>query len=191
MLDTTAETNINRAPNQQHLPPSIWTEEKTAQFKDMHARNESYAVIAAALGPGFSRNAVAGRAYRLGLPKREPTARSVRIRRANDGGAMQQRITNKHLQKVKTLNGGVRVEESVVREELAPRADFLGITLLDLERSHCRFPKGEGAGILFCGQKVISGESWCVGCYPLVYLPPRPRAERGYHPIGGSKPTVF
>jgi hypothetical protein len=69
-----------------------------------------------------------------------------------------------------------------VREELAPRADFLGIALLDLESKHCRFPKGEGAGILFCGQKVISGESWCVGCYPLVYLPPRPRAERGYHP---------
>jgi hypothetical protein len=143
MLDTTAETNINRAPNQQHLPPSIWTEEKTAQFKDMHARNESYAVIAAALGPGFSRNAVAGRAYRLGLPKREPTARSVRIRRANDGGAMQQRITNKHLQKVKTLN-----------------------------------------------QKTISGESWCVGCYPLVYLPPRPRAARAYHPLAVDPSSV-
>ena len=41
---------------------------------------------------------------------------------------------------------------------------FLGVTLLDLEPYHCRFPVGEGENIRFCGQRRLETSSYCKEC---------------------------
>lgn len=198
MLDKTAETNINVEPNRQHLPPSLWTDERVEQLKKLWTEGRTATQAAAVLG-GFEhcddggRSAICGKVHRLGLSGRVRENSSI-PRRTRSTAATQsntaRRIT-KTLKVRSPSNGGVVVVESIVREEAPPRADFLGIALLDLEQGMCRFPRGAGPSISFCGQKTISGESWCRNCYKIVYLPPRPPVARAYHPLGSSKPAVF
>lgn len=199
MLDKTAATNINLAPNRQDLPASLWTDEKIARLKEMRAAGSSYSKIGDALG--FTRGAISGKVDRLGLDKR------ARAPKRSDGGALARRLRSKgaadadraatqriaHRLKVRppSHGGGAVMVESIIREEAPPRPEFLGIALLDLQRGQCRFPQGEGASILFCGQKTISGESWCRDCYRIVYQAPRPVTSRAHLPTSGSKPAVF
>jgi hypothetical protein len=125
------------------------------------------------------------RAKRKGRPKRA----------ADIDRGTRQRIAKRLKLRQPSHGGGAVMVESVIREEPPPRPEFLGIALLDLQRRQCRFPQGEGASISFCGQKVISGESWCRDCYRIVYQAPRPAPPSieaaPYLPTGGTKPAVF
>jgi hypothetical protein len=124
---------------------------------------------------------IAGARQRKGRPKRA----------ADIDRGTRQRIAKRLKVRQPSHGGGAVMVESVIREEPPPRPEFLGIALLDLQRRQCRFPQGEGASISFCGQKTISGESWCRDCYRIVYQAPKPRIERPYLPTGGTKPAVF
>lgn len=169
---------------------STWTEERTELLKRLWGDGDSCSQIAAALNCGFSRNAIIGKIARLGLSGRVKIAKPrSKVAHDRDRGT-KQRIVAKMLKVRSPSNGGTRVEPVVIREEPPTPPDFLGIRLLDLERGQCRFPRGEGINITFCGQPVVSGESWCRFCYRIVYAPPRPRVERPYLPTGGSKPRV-
>jgi hypothetical protein len=165
----------------------------------MRAEGASYSKIGDALG--FTRGAISGKVDRLGLDKR------ARAPPRSDGGALARRLRSKarpipiapprnaSRKRLKVRQpshgGGAVMVESVIREEPPPRPEFLGIALLDLKRACADFPQGEGMSISFCGQKTISGESWCRDCYRIVYQAPRPITPRPYLPTGGSKPAVF
>lgn len=47
------------------MPAFTWTDDMTTKLREMHARGDSYGIIAAELG--LNRNAVAGKCKRLGL----------------------------------------------------------------------------------------------------------------------------
>lgn len=219
--------SIIEHPNRKFLPPSVWTEEKTAQLKKLQADGDSAAEIAGAMGMtrnavlgklqrlgmaeefhpvwteestaeliklwceglsyrqigarlGLSRNTVMGKGQRLRLSERYPRGgykppQPKRTARAADADrSAKQRIAK--VFKVRATHGRTEVAKSVVREEAPPPPDFLGIALIDLEHGMCRFPRGgDGEPFIFCGQKVISGESWCPNCYRRVFQPPRTR----------------
>jgi GcrA cell cycle regulator len=75
------ETNISLAPNRANLPPSTWTDERVEQLKTLWADGLSCGQIAGELNCGFSRNAVIGKVYRLGLPERAKRKAAAKARR--------------------------------------------------------------------------------------------------------------
>jgi len=159
------------ATNHAHLPPSPWTEEKTARLREMHAAGKRYPIIGAALG--FTRNAIAGKVLRLGLdkrarPKTRPRTARIGKTRADSDRGVTQRIAQK-LRIRSEANGGAQIVECVVRDELPQPAEFLGVTFADLADEHCRFPRGEGASIVFCGQPRLAGKPYCGFCCSLAY----------------------
>lgn len=190
MLDKTTTSNFERGA-------ATWTDERVELLKKLSGRKLSASEIAHELGAGITRCAVIGKMKRLGL-RSEMTksegasrSRSPRVTRsksaANKDRGATQRIARILRVRSPSHGGGAVIVESVVREEPPPPPDFLGIRLLDLENWHCRFPRGEGTSITFCGQPVISGFSWCSHCLSIVTALPRPRAEPSYFPTGHAR----
>lgn len=177
--------------NRKLLPPSPWTDVREAILRRGWDDGLTCGQIANELNCGFSRNAVIGKATRLKLPKR----RDAYVRRAKQSANNDRSAT----MRIKTLkvrgpsNGGAVVVESVVREELPQRADFLGIALLDLDADQCRYPRGgdNGVPITFCGQTKLDGQSYCRHCSRIVYQPSIRPVLRPYYATGRSKPAVF
>lgn len=173
----------------------IWTKAVVARLIKLWRDGMSYRQIAAELG--LSRNTVMGKGVRLKLSKIYPRARVTPVSRgkagANSDRAATQRIAAKLLKVRHPQNGGVAEVNLVVRDEGPRRADFLCVGLLDLEKHHCRFPRGgdEGEPITFCGQPKMDGESYCLAHHRIAYNAPKPRIERPYHPTGGTRPAVF
>ncbi len=148
---------------------SAWTDERVEQLRTLWAGNaHSCAAIAAELGGGLSRNAVIGKALRLGLPqkghvhstprnkpKRQPVARVV-IQRSGRGY-----ISTADDQPL----DGVDVSSIAELEAQPTPSTFLGITLANLEREHCRYPRDIDGARLFCGQPKIADSSYCAACH--------------------------
>lgn len=191
MLDTT---------NHAHLPPSSWTDEKVAMLKKMHADGTEYPLIGAALG--MTRHAVAGKAFRLGLPKRE-VSQSPRRSRGGQGRADRDRSTTMRIKKLRVrgpANGGAQIVECVVREPDPEIAEFNAAvpigqrcTLLELTDETCHFPIGEvgDPGFFFCGAAIPEGSIYCGYHARVCYQPLVRPAPRPYLPTGGSKLRVF
>lgn len=136
---------------------SIWTETRVQQLRQFWSDGLSCSQIAAALDCVVTRNAVIGKVNRLGLParKRKPLTILSRAEKAR-----RQQLRRQHPQK--------RRPPTKVRERVRP-VEFLGIRLPDLGCRQCRFPRGEGADITFCGQITKPGESFCPYCCGIVY----------------------
>lgn len=180
MLDTTSPAN------RKFLAPSGWTPDRVARLKELLVVGYSATAIALDLG-GVTRNAVCGKIDRLGLTGHQPRKQQPRrtARTANSDRRTTQRI--KTLKVRAPANGGARVEESIVREEPPQPVEFLGIAFIDLDEQHCRFPRGEGRDIRFCGQPRKDERPYCWACCRIAYQPPRAHIERAYLPTGGSK----
>lgn len=54
------------------MSTSIWTDDAVAELRRRWEAGETASAIAKALGRRFTRNAVIGKAHRLGLPARAP-----------------------------------------------------------------------------------------------------------------------
>ena len=113
---------------------NVWTEERLDELKKLWAKGLSISQIGEALG--VSRNAIAGKAHRMGLPKRpSPISRS------------------------KTE----KPEPSIVEAEqdLPLR---LELRQLEWSRSKCCWPTGDPKknGFVFCGNAVVPGRPYCL-----------------------------
>jgi GcrA cell cycle regulator len=116
---------------------TTWTDEQIEHLRQRHADGLSFSEIACEL-PGFSRNAVIGKAQRLGLAAR------VTISQRRPAPAKR-----------------VRGRASKITPQPAPEPKPPEpVRLFDLEPHHCRWPvSGEGADTLFCGASKRSGSS--------------------------------
>jgi GcrA cell cycle regulator len=95
---------------------------------------------------GISRGAVLGKAHRLGLT----THRKVRQAKPRKPLPLTYRP-------LKTLPPVMPI-----MDEPAPASpEFLGLSLLELKASSCRYPHGEAAPFFFCGQPQQDGSSYC------------------------------
>jgi GcrA cell cycle regulator len=102
---------------------------------------------------GISRGAVLGKAHRLGLT----THRKVR--------QAKRKPLPLTYRPLKTLPPVMPI-----MDEPAPASpDFLGLSLLELKASSCRYPHGEAAPFFFCGQPQQDGSAYCTYHHRLTH----------------------
>ena len=113
---------------------NVWTDERLEELKKLWAQGLSISQIGEALG--VSRNAIAGKAHRLGLPRRPSP------------------ISKPKAEKPKV--------EPVVEEQDLPLR--LELRQLVWSRSKCCWPTGDPKknGFVFCGDTVVPGKPYCL-----------------------------
>lgn len=113
---------------------NVWTDERLEELKKLWAQGLSISQIGEALG--VSRNAIAGKAHRMGLPKRPSP------------------ISKSKAEKPKV--------EPVVEEQDLPLR--LELRQLVWSRSKCCWPTGDPKknGFVFCGDTVVPGKPYCL-----------------------------
>lgn len=145
-------------------PASWWTTERIDELKARWADGESASVIANAMH-ATSRNAVIGKANRLGLfrskvtpPKRKRIRKSLRY------------VDNRF----------VIVEEPQIMIKEPPPPIFKNpVSFAELADCHCRWPGEPGPQILFCGEPKLNGYSYCPHHCQIAFAKP------------GARPTVM
>ena len=113
---------------------NVWTDERLEELKKLWAQGLSISQIGEALG--VSRNAIAGKAHRVGLPKRPSP------------------ISKPKAEKPKV--------EPVVEEQDLPLR--LELRQLVWSRSKCCWPTGDPKKnrFVFCGDTVVPGKPYCL-----------------------------
>lgn len=152
----------------------IWSVERVEQLKKLFADGLSFSAIANEMACGLSRNAVLGKASRLGLvrgravtakPERTPRAPSAKPSRFTVGIAppsLTPRSGNNIVDRLKAS----AADPGVSDELMQPSADGVGLSLIDLTNGSCRWPIGDPLqeGFLFCGDSsadFASGRPYC------------------------------
>lgn len=142
----------------EHDPPSqtsrnrCWPCERIEQLKQLWNEHLlSASQMAARLG--ITRGAVLGKAHRLNLPPHKSMLARERKPIAP--------------RRPKRLPAVMPVVDELPPAEPA----FLGLTLLELKATTCRFAKGDAAPFLFCGQPVQDGSSYCPHHHRMTHLP--------------------
>ncbi len=142
-----------------------WTDEKVAVLRQYWGSGKSASEIAEMIG-GMSRNAVIGKAHRLGLAGRPSPIkeRKARPKAPSPSHASPATTTTPATPKVPLDN--------VV--ELLPGG---GATILSLTERMCRWPHGDPKkpGFRFCGKPAADGTSYCADHLKLAYQPPQPK----------------
>lgn len=110
---------------------------------------------------GVSRNAVIGKAHRLGLASKMSDS------------DVRKRLVSRKVRYPEYRQKATRFVV-VPKPEPVPH-NFLGLEIWDLTLTTCRYPKGTGP-YLFCGQPVMEGSSWCPHCHEKATEPRRRRA---------------
>jgi len=129
-----------------------WTDERVELLSRLWREGHTARQIAEQLGNGITRNAVIGKANRLGLSK--PSKSSVTRAQRKDE------------------------REAKVQPLQAPQGE--GATIFSLTSSTCRWPIGDpgDADFHFCGAKCTPGQSYCDYHAAMAYQAPQPRNRR-------------
>ena len=131
----------------------VWTDERVQKLRDLQAAGLSYSQIARILGANLTRNAVLGKAYRMGLrcPEKAPLhKRRARKRSRQAARAFRERGGEPYNPKPPT---------PLPVEDIQP--DKL-VAFADLTDTGCRWIYGDpctGGG--FCPQTKVEGLPYC------------------------------
>ena len=113
---------------------NVWTDERLNELKKLWAEGLSISQIGEALG--VSRNAIAGKAHRMGLPKRPSPISKSKAEKA----------------------------EPVVLDEEQDLPLRLELRQLVWSRNKCCWPTGDPKknSFVFCGDSVVPGKPYCL-----------------------------
>ena len=113
---------------------NVWTDERLEKLKELWTQGLSISQIGEALG--VSRNAIAGKAHRMGLPKRPSPISRTKVEKP-------------------------KVVMPEVAENLPLR---LELRQLEWSRSKCCWPTGDPKkyGFVFCGDVIVPGKPYCL-----------------------------
>lgn len=140
-----------------------WTEEKMNELRDHWNAGLAAGAIAEKLGDGISRNAVIGKAHRLGLAARPSPVK------AGDPAAIVAR------------------PGATARPARAPKppAKPQRTTLLDLSDKVCKWPINHpgDADFHFCGKPSNAGFPYCAEHCAVAYQAQQPRRDRPNRPL--------
>jgi GcrA cell cycle regulator len=171
-----------------------WPDEAIETLRKLWAEGVSAAQIAKEIGNSITRNAVIGKLHRLGLHLREHDE-TKQIKKQPlpalsaaaqiDGAAKQangryaQKVEHWHARSAEVAKASIRqrpLEVGTLADgnegnwPHLPSAANGSISFHDLKAHHCRFPFGQRAPFLFCGEPRASNSSYCAEhrrlCYP-------------------------
>ena len=159
-----------------------WSEEQTALLRKLWAEGFSGGQIAKQMRCGLSRNAVIGKAYRIGCPHRVEK---------NQSDAERQRIARTRSRaKAARRRAVVFVPNSVIkptkaetlRAELALIAALPPVdptaTMANIGPDVCRYMNGDPqTDATLCGRPAIDGRSYCAHHHKLCYQTSKPKAR--------------
>ncbi len=153
------------------MAPHGWRNDKVTKLLKLHAAGLSCSAMAAAMGPGYTKNSVIGKLHRLGLTGVNNTKRR---------GNLSKRLRPKQQPKEHTIP-----KFSVHEMPVEQSDDKAIVSHDDLQPTHCRYipasidPKVAGPKTpIFCGAEKLPGLPYCAAhaqrCYkPLTMLRPR------------------
>jgi GcrA cell cycle regulator len=134
---------------------AVWLKEYDDALRAHVGAGRSYAVAASEINAKFrtkfSRNAVIGRAQRIGL--------SGLVRRIPSDSVRTRRPTEPKKPKLPPAPPP-RPDAETVKLRCAA-VNPCHTRLVDLEPHQCRYPYGEGQSITFCGHAALDGKSYC------------------------------
>ena len=144
---------------------SGWTKDRADQLIHLWATGLSCAKIAAKIGGGISRNAVIGKAHRLGLESRPSPVKFL----DGSGRTTQRRATKAH-KEIHTLIAPLFDDGPAPTHTAAP-------VILGSSTATCQWPHGNVGepGFGFCGAASAAGRPYCAEHVKLAYLPPKRR----------------
>jgi GcrA cell cycle regulator len=142
---------------------TTWTMERIALLKSRIDAGFSCGQIAREMG--VSRNAVIGKANRLGLS---------RLKRATAGNLEQSRNNSRSnlVTPRERLARALKAKPQLALPE-APADSTARCSLLELQQWHCRWPIGDPrcGDFGFCGGKPVDGLPYCLGHARMAYRP--------------------
>lgn len=146
-----------------------WTDERIETLKQLWDVGLSGSQIAERLG-GLSRNAVIGKANRLGLASREKISLGAGVSKAPKARAATTRKAAPDLKAIAAVKAIIDRPPPQVIETL-PLPKSLELSLLEVKDGDCRWPTGEKADITFCGHNIHEGKPYCAYHCRLAYNP--------------------
>jgi GcrA cell cycle regulator len=159
-----------------------WPETHDAALKNYFGSGMSFRQIAAAvnaeMGTNYSRNAVLGRASRLGLRSTVPKGRGPSMRAKRPKPEKAQVIRFKPAAKAPTV--AEREEIKLRCAEVVP----LNVPLTQLQPGQCRWPYGDDFPFTFCAHPATEGSSYCMPHFCLA-LGTGTEAERAADRMSG------
>jgi GcrA cell cycle regulator len=146
----------------------LWTAEAVEVLKNLALAGRSASVIAATLGAA-SRNAVIGKANRIGIRLNGDGRASTSDRPARGGRGSFPAHTRAPNRKAAWAFAEAEVQE------------MRRVGFEDIHEFVCRWPLGDpmSEDFVYCGLKAATGHSYCAGHCRLAYQPPKARARRG------------
>ena len=140
-----------------------WTDERVDLLKKLWKKGLSASQIAEELGD-VTRNAVIGKAHRLGLSSRPSPLKKA----AKAAPEKKAKPAAKKKPAAKPKPKAVEKEEPAV------------ITILTLTERMCKWPLGHPGDddFRFCGRKTVPGQPYCAYHAAMAYQAPQPRKDR-------------
>lgn len=153
-----------------------WTDERIALLKKMWKEGKSAAEIAKTLGKGVTRNAVIGKAHRMGLSGR-PSPIKKQAAPKKEKEAAPKKSAAKPARKPDPAPAGARTapparetgEARKPEKEIAPLNG--GVSLLELTERMCKWPIGDPRepDFIFCGRGIRQGTPYCPDHAAMAY----------------------
>ncbi|MGA9765733.1 MAG: GcrA family cell cycle regulator [Rhodomicrobium sp.] len=147
-----------------------WTDDRVATLTKLWTDGESASAIAYALGE-VTRNAVIGKAHRLGLAARETTSRHPRSRHGPSPSLDRLPVQKSRKPSFFRASPGETAAAKPPPIPLAP-APEIPVTVQTLSERLCHWPEGDPkrAGFHFCGRpKTANTGPYCAAHASLAY----------------------
>jgi GcrA cell cycle regulator len=145
-----------------------WTDERIALLKKMWKEGKSAADIAKTLGKGVTRNAVIGKAHRMGLsgrpsPIKKPTPAPKKEAAKKESAKPVKKLAAPVVVsgvKNNPLSREVAEPRKMEKEAIPPGG---GVALIDLTERMCKWPIGDPRedDFTFCGRNIRPGTPYC------------------------------
>lgn len=159
----------------------MWNDQRVEELKRYWAEGLSASHIAARLGAG-TRNAIIGKAHRLGLSGRTTQTAPTKRQRAAMVRKDRPNSVNPKPNSVSAKPEPVPYVAPLLKADDVARV----ASVLDLEAHHCRWPVSHAGGMGFCGCQKAEGKSYCAGHVSRA-TDRRPPAPRPYYTHPSAK----
>ena len=136
-----------------------WTPELIKELKKLWKKGLTTGEIGRVIG--MSKNAVVGKAHRLGLESRPSPIKREEAPKKEKASRVIKKVTKPVPKKEQPV--AVETAEPVKAVKKTKSGKNKGVKLVDLKPTSCRWPEGDpkDPDFHFCGKEAVPGKSYC------------------------------